>query len=134
LKREKIAAIDVGLKRIGTAISLDGESAIPQPPVLRKNREQAARDVDTFLKEWHIERLVVGVPMSGSSAEQMQKRIAHFVNLLSFAGEIEYVDEYGSSLEAAERMRGVTRQKRDGKLDSVAAQIILERYLSKSRS
>ncbi len=134
MKREKIAAIDVGLKRIGTAICLDGESAIPQPPILRKNREQATRDVDAFLRGWGVERLIVGVPMSGSSVEQMQKRIGHFVNLLSFAGEIEYIDEYGSSVEAAERMRGVTRQKRDGKLDSIAAQIILERYLLKSRS
>ncbi len=133
MKSGRIAAIDVGLKRIGTAICLDGESAIPQPPIFRKNREQAARDVDAFLREWGIERLVVGVPMSGSGAEQMQKRIYHFVNLLSFDGEIEYIDEYGSSVEAAERMRGVTRQKRDGKLDSIAAQIILERYLSKSR-
>ena len=133
MKKEKIAAIDVGLKRIGTAISLDGESAIPQPPILRKNREQAARDVDAFLKDWQIERLVVGLPESGSSAEQMRIRIRHFVNLLSFSGEIEYIDEYGSSVEAAERMKGVSRQKRDGKLDSIAAQIILERYLSKSR-
>ncbi len=134
MKIEKIAAIDVGLKRIGTAISLDGKSAIPQPPILRRNREQAARDVDAFLKEWHIDRLVVGIPKSGSSAEQMQNRIRHFVALLSFCGDIDYVDEYGSSIEAAERMKGVTRQKRDGKVDSIAAQIILERYLSGSAS
>ena len=133
MKKERIAAIDVGLKRIGTAICLDGESAIPQPPILRRNREQAAGDVDAFLKEWQIDRLVVGLPESGSGAEQMQNRIRHFVNLLTFSGEIDYVDEYGSSKEAAERMKGVTRQKRDGKLDSIAAQIILERYLSKGR-
>ncbi|BBG65441.1 putative Holliday junction resolvase YggF [Hydrogenimonas sp.] len=133
MKKERIAAIDVGLKRIGTAICLDGESAIPQPPILRRNREQAAGDVDAFLKEWQIDRLVVGLPESGSGAEQMQNRIRHFVNLLTFSGKIDYVDEYGSSKEAAERMKGVTRQKRDGKLDSIAAQIILERYLSKSR-
>ncbi|WP_457592664.1 Holliday junction resolvase RuvX [Hydrogenimonas sp.] len=133
MEREKIAAIDVGLRRIGTAITLDGRSVLPQKPILRKNREQAARDVDAFLREWQIERLVVGLPKSGGSAEEMQRRIRHFVSLLSFEGAIEYVDEYGSSLEAAERMKGVTRQKRDGKMDSVAAGIILERYLQKSR-
>ncbi len=130
---ERIAAIDVGLKRIGTAISLDGSSALPQRPILRRNREQAAREVDAFLHRWRIERLVVGIPESGSGAEEMQRRIRHFVSLLSFEGEIDYIDEYGSSAEAAGMMRGVTRQRRDGKLDSIAAQIILERYLTRSR-
>ncbi|WP_456402606.1 Holliday junction resolvase RuvX [Hydrogenimonas sp.] len=133
MKRERIAAIDVGLKRIGTAISPDGRSALPQKPILRRNREQAARDVDAFLKEWRIDRLVVGVPESGSGAEEMQRRIRHFVSLLSFEGAIDYIDEYGSSVEAAEMVKGVTRQRRDGKLDSIAAQIILERYLSQNR-
>ncbi|WP_201353558.1 Holliday junction resolvase RuvX [Hydrogenimonas urashimensis] len=125
----KTAAIDVGLKRIGTAITLDGKVAIPQNPILRKNREQAARDLDAFLKEWGIERLVVGIPKGGSSSEEMERRIRHFVKLLDFDGEIVYVDESGSSVEAAEMMKGITRQRRDGRLDSVAAQLILERYL-----
>ncbi len=129
----RIAAIDVGLKRVGTAITLDGKSVLPQKPILRKNREQAAKDVDAFLREWQIERLVIGLPQSGGSAEEMQRRIRHFASLLAFEGEIEFVDEYGSSMEAAEMMRGVTRQKRDGKLDSVAAGIILERYLQSRR-
>ncbi len=126
---ERIAAIDVGLKRIGTAIALDGETVLPQNAILRKNRNQAARDVDLFLKEWRIDLLVVGIPLSGSSAEEMQQRIRHFVSLLMFDGKIEYMDEYGTSMEAAEMMKGVSRQRRDGKLDSVAAGIILERYL-----
>ena len=128
---ERIAAIDVGLKRIGTAISPDGKTAMPQTPILRKNRDQAARDVDAFLRAWEIERLVVGLPKGGASEEEMERRIRHFVGLLEFAGPVEFIDEAGSSAEAAERMRGVTRQRRDGKLDSVAAQLILERYLLK---
>ncbi len=128
-----IAAIDLGLKRIGTAVSLDGVTALPQNPILRKNRNQAARDVDTFLKEWNVETLVVGLPRGGSSEEEMERRIRHFVGLLQFEGNVVYVDEWGSSAEAAERMKGVTRQRKDGKLDSVAAQLILERYLEKKR-
>ncbi len=131
---ERVAAIDVGLKRIGTAISLDGEVAIPQNPVLRRNREQAARDLSAFLKEWHITHLVVGLPKGGSSAEEMERRIRHFVSLLDFDGEITYIDESGSSLEASEMMKGVTRQRRDGRLDSIAAKLILERYLLKRKT
>ena len=128
-----IAAIDVGLKRIGTALSPDGKIVMAQNPIERKNREQAARDVDDFLKRWEVKKLVVGVPKGGSSEEEMRRRIGHFVGLLAFDGEIVFVDESFSSKEAAEMMRGITRQRRDGRLDSVAAQIILERYISQRR-
>ena len=127
----KIASIDVGLKRIGVAICLGGGIVTPQSAILRKNRNQAARDVDGFLKEWEIDTLVVGVPKGGSSEEEMTRRIEHFVSLLEFDGVTKYQDEYGSSSEAKEMMKGVTKQKRDGKVDSIAAKIILERWLSR---
>jgi putative Holliday junction resolvase len=125
----KIASIDVGLKRIGCAICLDEKIVFPQDAILRKNRNQAARDVDNFLLEFEIGTLVVGVPKGGSSSDEMQRRIEHFVSLLEFAGNIIYQDEYGSSHEAKEQMKGITKQKRDGKVDSMAAKIILERWL-----
>ncbi len=125
----KLAALDIGLKRIGIAISLDGKVSLPQNAILRKNRDQAARDVSSFLKEWDIDRLVVGLPLGGSSEDEMKRRIEHFVSLLDFEKEVVYQDEAGSSLEAKELMRGLRRDKRDGKLDSLAAKIILERYL-----
>ena len=125
----KIASIDVGLKRIGIAICLGGSMVTPQNAILRKNRNQAARDVDSFLKEWEIDTLVVGVPKGGASEEEMTRRIEHFVSLLEFEGLKEYQDEYGSSVEAKQLMQGVTKQKKDGKVDSIAAKIILERWL-----
>ncbi len=127
----KIAAIDVGLRRIGTAISPDGKIALPQNPILRKNREQAARDVSSFLKEWGIDTLVVGIP-DGSSREEMEKRIRHFVSLLDFDGDVVYVDEGFTSHEAKEATKGVMRHKKDGRLDSIAAAKILERWLDSS--
>ena len=130
---KKIAAIDIGLKRIGVALCLASTIVSPQEAILRKNRDQAARDVDAFLKEWNIELLVVGLPKGGSSEEEMQRRIEHFVRLLAFKGNIVYQDEYGSSLEAKEMMQGVVRQKRDGRIDSMAAKVILERYLDTQR-
>lgn len=126
---KKIAAIDIGLKRIGVALCLAASIVTPQEAILRKNRDQAAHNVDTFLKEWNIDLLVVGLPQGGSSSEEMQRRIKHFVGLLSFKGEIVFCDEYGSSMEAKEMMQGVIKQKRDGRIDSLAAKIILERYL-----
>ena len=127
---KKIAAIDIGLKRIGVALCLSSSIVVPQEAILRKNRDQAAFEVDTFLNEWHIELLVVGLPKNGSSSEEMSRRIAHFVSLLKFSGEIVYQDEYGSSVEAKEMMQGIVRQKKDGRIDSIAAKVILERYLT----
>ena len=120
-----IVAIDIGLKRIGVAISPDGKIALPVNPILRKNRNQAARDVSLALKQRDAKTLVIGVPKGGSSEDEMARRIAHFVSLLDFSGEIYYQDEALSSLEAGE----LVSDKRDGRFDSVAAMIILERFL-----
>jgi putative Holliday junction resolvase len=124
-----LAALDIGLKRIGCAICFDKKVVFPVDAILRKNRNQAARDVDEFLKRNKIQTLIVGLPKGGSSSDEMQRRIEHFVSLLEFNKEIIYQDEYGSSAEAKEIMKGITKQKRDGKLDSMAAKIILERRL-----
>ena len=128
----KIASIDVGLKRIGVAICLDGKIVFPQDAILRKNRNQAARDVKSFLEEWEVETLVVGLPKGSSSEDEMERRIKHFVGLLKLENiEIFYQDEQGSSIEAKELTQGIFRHKKDGKIDSVAAKIILERWLCK---
>lgn len=122
-----IASIDVGLKRIGVALAF-GEVVVPQNAILRKNRNQAARDVSEFLTQNSVKKLVVGIPLGGSSEDEMSRRIKHFVSLLDFKGEICYIDESFSSFEANE-MREFSSKKRDGKLDSLAAMVILKRYL-----
>lgn len=126
----KLACIDVGLKRIGIAICLDESIVIPQDAILRKNRNQAAREVTLFLKEWEIEKLIVGLPKDAKSSEEMERRIKHFVTLLELKIPVAYQDEQSSSIEAKELTQGVFRHKKDGKIDSIAAKIILERYLT----
>jgi len=125
----KLASIDVGLKRIGVAICLDGHIVMPQNAILRKNRNQAARDINTFLAEWEIEKLIVGLPKDAESSEEMERRIKHFVSLLDLQIEVAYQDEQSSSIEAKELTMGLFKHKKDGKLDSIAAKIILERWL-----
>jgi len=125
----KLACIDIGLKRIGLAICLQGDIVTPLPAILRKNRNQASNDVLNTLNEWEIDTLVVGYP---SASEDMQKRIKHFVNLLEFDKEVIFQEENMSSIEAEDLMKGDIKYKRDGRVDSLAAKIILERYLSKN--
>lgn len=124
----KLACIDVGLKRIGLAICLASNIVTPQSAILRKNRDQAATDVNAFLKEWEIEKLIVGFP---SASEEMQRRIKHFVSLLNLTIPYEFCEENMSSIEAEEMMKGDIKYKRDGRVDSLAAKIILERFLTK---
>jgi putative Holliday junction resolvase len=132
----KIAAIDVGLKRIGMAICLDGSIVLPQPAIIRRNRNQAAQDVAALLSEWGIDTLIVGLPRGGSSEAEMERRIRHFVGLLDLPESfgICYQDEAGSSAEAKEQMEGIIRQKRDGRIDSLAAKIILERWIASQKT
>jgi len=122
----KIAAIDVGLKRIGIAYTPNETVVVPLPAIIRKNRNQASRDVSNLLKEWQIEKLVVGIPFTN---EDTTNRIKHFVNLLEFDGEIVFQDESFSSIEVENMIKGEIKYKRDGRIDSLAAKNILERYL-----
>jgi len=128
-----IVALDIGLKRIGVASSPDGRMVFPREAILRRGRKQAAEAVSRLLAEQQVDRVVVGLPRGGSSEAEMERRIRHFVSLLTLpeGAELVFQDEAGSSEEAKERMRGVIRQRRDGTIDSLAAQVILERWLER---
>ncbi|AWI34361.1 Holliday junction resolvase RuvX [Helicobacter apodemus] len=126
---KNILAIDVGLKRIGLAKYVQN-IPLPIAPILRKNRHQAAKALQDFVISNKIDILVVGIPKESNS--DMEMRIKHFIGLLNLPQEIEicFIDESFSSVEALEKARESKRFKsKDGKLDSLAALMILERYL-----
>jgi len=114
MPKKKYASIDIGLKRIGVAISLGLGIILPKEAILRKNRDQAASEVDNFLNEWEIDTLVVGFP---SASIDMQNRIKHFVGLLKFDKEIIFQEENMSSVEAEELIKGTIKYKRDGRIE-----------------
>ena len=125
----KYIGIDLGLKRIGLAYSAHKDLVTPLPAVIRKNRNQASDAVRKVISEWEADAVVIGVPLGGSSEDEMKRRIAHFMNLVDFKGEVFYQDEAGSSLEAENLMKGEIKYIRDGRVDSLSAMIILQRYL-----
>ena len=125
----KYIAIDLGLKRIGLAYSAHKDLVTPLPAIIRKNRNQASDEVKKVIKEWEIDTVVIGIPLGGSSEDEMRRRIAHFMNLVDFDGKVFYQDEAGSSLEAQSMMKGEIKYIRDGRVDSISAMIILQRYL-----
>lgn len=122
-------AIDLGLKRIGLALSYGNGLVTPLSAIERKNRNQAANDVKKVLNEYEVTTVVIGIPMGSTTEDEMRRRVAHFMNLVEFSGEIAYQDEAHSSQEAEELMKGEIRYKRDGRIDSLSAKIILERFL-----
>ncbi|MGE4472656.1 MAG: Holliday junction resolvase RuvX [Sulfuricurvum sp.] len=124
-----VIAIDLGLKRIGLALSYGNGLVTPLNAIERKNRNQAANDVKKVLDEYEATTVVIGIPMGSTTEDEMRRRVAHFMNLVEFSGEIVYQDESHSSREAEELMKGEIRYKRDGRIDSLSAKIILERYL-----
>jgi putative Holliday junction resolvase len=130
----KYIAIDLGLKRIGLAYSAHKDIVTPLPAVIRKNRNQASSEVKKILQEWEVDTVVIGIPLGGSSEDEMRRRIEHFMNLVDFEGEVFYQDEAGSSLEAENMMKGEIKYIRDGRIDSISAMIILQRFLSKNFS
>ena len=123
---ERIIAIDVGLKRIGVAYTPNKSVVVPLNAIIRKNRNQAAKEISNLLKEYKADILVVGLPLTN---EEMQKRIKHFVSLIEFDGKIEFIDESFTSVIVEEEIKGKIKYKRDGRIDSLAAKKILESFL-----
>ncbi|WP_432764582.1 RuvX/YqgF family protein [Helicobacter bilis] len=152
-----IFGIDFGLKRLGVAKVVQN-IIMPLAPIMRKNRNQASRDLANLLLAHESDMskitLVVGIPRDmdiddvdtesnldiesnrAGRHEVMRKRISHFLSLIDFSGEVVYIDESYSSKEANERLldRGYNKRKnarKNGVLDSISACVILERYLEK---
>ncbi|TPH60311.1 Holliday junction resolvase RuvX [Helicobacter pylori] len=125
-----ILACDVGLKRIGIAMLLNGV-ILPLEAILRQNRNQASRDLSDLLREKNIQVLVVGKP--NESYADTNARIEHFIKLLDFKGEIVFINEDRSSIEAYENLGHLGKKNKrlaikDGRLDSLSACRILECY------
>lgn len=139
-----VLAFDFGTRRIGIAV---GDTltftAAPRP----------AADVHASGPDWSaIERevratqprlLIVGVPYNADGSPGALTRAARrFARALGerFGLAVEHVDEHGSSLEASAALKESraagerSRRVRRGELDSVAAAVILERWLAGERA
>lgn len=128
-----IVCADIGLKRIGLAFCFDDKTVLPMDAIIRKNRDQAAGELDTVLALKEAKILVIGLPMGGDAQDEMGRRIGHFISLLKFGGSVVYENEYASSKEALEMHGGGLTKSKDGRLDSLAAKVILERYLRRKQ-
>jgi putative Holliday junction resolvase len=133
--RGRLLAIDYGEKNIGLAYSdALGITVQPLPSIRNSGRKELNRKLKSVVDEMEICMLIVGMPlnMDGSRNESVL-RIEKMIQRLKFILNLPLVgvDERLSTVEAEEfwnRMN--TRQKKKYRtIDSLAAALILERYL-----
>lgn len=137
IPRGYILAFDFGLRRIGIAV---GQFTTMTASSLETVSHGKAPDwvaIDRLVQEWKPAQLLIGLPLGAEGEETRMSRAARkFGNQLQnrFKLSVSYADERLSS-HAAEgrfadlRAQGSLRRKHAGKMDAVAAQIILENWL-----
>ena len=136
----RVLAIDLGSKRIGTAVS-DGLGITVRPveTIRRSSRERDIARLKFLVEDLEAEAVVVGLPlrMDGSvgdaalGAMQFVERLQKRLDVPVFTQ-----DERLTSYEAEQVMieRGLGRDERRARSDEFAAMIILQDYLSTTKT
>ena len=135
----RILAVDHGEKRIGLAISdPTGTIASPFKVIEHVSRPIDAAQVANLAAENNVELIVIGQSFDEDGRPNMAgRRAGRFADVLKEQTQIPIVmwDESFSTQDArAARIElGVSRKKRAGHLDELAAQMILQSYLEANR-
>jgi len=131
----RILALDVGDRRLGVAVSDPlGMWARPLTVITRRSREQDFQAIARLVKEQGAARVVVGHPvtMSGEVGPQA-RRVERYAAALAERLGVPVVlwDERLSTAEAERLLResGESSRQYRGRLDAVAAAVILQSYL-----
>ena len=137
----RIIGLDLGTKTLGVAVSDKlGFIASFYKTIFfeSENYESLIPVVKDLMDEFETKIVVLGLPKNmDNSLGFASERSMNFKKLLEDNLDIEVVleDERLSSVEANNILiKGdVSRKKRKGKVDSVAASIILQRYLDRRK-
>ncbi|SDE80624.1 putative holliday junction resolvase [Thermus arciformis] len=132
----RVGALDVGEARIGLAV---GEEGVPLASgrgyLVRKTLEEDLEALLDFVRREGLGKLVVGLPLRTDLKESAQaQRVLPLVEALRAKGvEVELWDERFTTKLAQERLKHAPKRlRRDkGKLDELAAQVLLEDYLAR---
>ena len=133
-----ILAFDFGSRWIGVAVG-DTETRFASPLGMFEAGSVSRRmaEIETLLREWRPERLLVGLPLAMDGAEHgMTRRARRFARQLEsrFRLPVELADERLTSASAREILRERGRGGREHKQDvhALSAKIILQSYLDES--
>lgn len=120
-----ILGLDYGDRRLGVAVGTDSLIVTPLTPLRSANWEQLAGELVKIVNSYNVTKVVIGKsPLAEKFSRFLASRLKQPVIL---------VDERNTSLEALEQAveLGVPQRSR-GHLDSLAAAIIVKRYLLES--
>jgi putative Holliday junction resolvase len=131
----RVLAVDPGEKRLGIAIS-DPSGTIANPLSVLKHvsRPLDAASIAQIAEENQVGQIVVGQALDTEDQPTLQsRRAAHLAEAIRQQTSLPVVlwDETGSTqaARAARLAMGVSRRKRRGHLDDLAATYILQTYL-----
>jgi putative Holliday junction resolvase len=135
----RVLALDMGERRIGMAMSDPlGITAQRAGTIERGALEETIRRLQDIVIRNEISMVVVGLPLSmdgsrGTSAAGVGRFAEDLTHALTIP--VTLWDERLTTAEAERLMRsaGISRKKRAGRLDEVAAQLILQSYLDSHR-
>lgn len=140
----RVLGLDVGERRVGIAISdPTGTVVRPLQTLKRGSREEDVAGIANLVAEHGVELVVVGQPLSLNGTEGPQaRRIARYADALAERLSVPVVswDERFTTVAAEEilsRSRSEKKRRRaraEGKVDAIAAAVILQSYLDSQNS
>jgi putative Holliday junction resolvase len=131
----RILAIDPGESRLGLAVSDPTQTiASPLKIIQSQSIKKNAQNILEAAAEYNAVLIIIGHPLhwDGSESEQSRRSIELAEQLQELGSlPVKLVDEFGTT-QAAQKTRvemNVSREKRSGHLDDLAATILLQQYL-----
>jgi putative Holliday junction resolvase len=131
----RVLAVDPGEKRLGIAISDPTQIIASSLCVIEhESRNKDALAIYALAQEHSVVLILIGQPLDwdGSLNPQSSKsiRLAEEIQTLGDI-PVKLWDEFGSTQKAQDsrRQMNVSRKKRSGHLDQVAAAVILQSFL-----
>ncbi len=132
--------IDLGEKRVGIAVS-DPGGIIAQPvkTVPFQSGKQLLREIDNLVKEYEIEKIVIGLPltMKGTDSEKTRE-VREFAEVLSrtVSVPVHFMDERLTTVQAHSTMHQIGKKpsRHRERVDQLAAQLILQTFLDQEKS
>jgi putative holliday junction resolvase len=131
-----VAALDLGRRRIGLAVSDDSEAHVfPLGAIERRGGRTDSQEIARCLRDYHVGRLIVGLPLNMDGTEGAPARSARaFAERLGeeLKLRVEMFDERLTSFEAEDRLKdsGIGRKAKRAAVDAIAAAVILEGWLA----
>jgi putative Holliday junction resolvase len=138
--KKRFMGLDIGRKYVGVALSDRTRSiASARETILRKKDLKTIEKLVKIIEEEDVSRVVVGLPLNldGSFSSSARDASGFAEKLSSMTGaKVVMWDERFSSKEAEAVMleASLSRKKRRGAIDKLAAQIILQNYLDSRNS